>query len=71
MEVLNALADFKDASDLIVANRMEEALQCLEKLFTRDVFNRNSVNQREKNWLTEFFVVCFLKANCSILFTLY
>ncbi len=41
-EVINNLAEFKAKSDLIIANRITEDLQdCLEKVYTRDLFSKD------------------------------
>jgi UDPglucose 6-dehydrogenase len=41
-EVINNLAEFKSKSDLIIANRITEDLQdCLEKVYTRDLFSKD------------------------------
>jgi len=42
-KVIKDLEEFKKVSDVIVANRLEEALKDVEdKVFTRDIFNRDS-----------------------------
>ena len=41
--VITELADFKERSDLIVANRMDDELRDVkEKVYTRDLFNNDS-----------------------------
>ena len=41
-EVVNDLEVFKDRSDVIVANRWNDALEdVLEKVFTREIFSRD------------------------------
>ena len=41
-KVVNDLEQFKSLSDVIVANRMDEALESVkEKVYTRDVFGNN------------------------------
>ena len=42
IEVLKDIVDFKKVSDVIIANRMEPAIEDVhEKVYTRDVFNEN------------------------------
>lgn len=42
MEVINDLEEFKEKSDLILANRMEPELKdIIEKVYTRDLFERD------------------------------
>jgi UDPglucose 6-dehydrogenase len=43
LKVIKNLAEFKNMSDIIVANRFEDALSDVkEKVYTRDIFNRDS-----------------------------
>jgi UDPglucose 6-dehydrogenase len=43
LKVIKDLAEFKNMSDIIVANRFEDALSDVkEKVYTRDIFNRDS-----------------------------
>ena len=41
-EFVNNLSEFKEKSDIIVANRIDENIRdCKEKIYTRDIFNRD------------------------------
>jgi UDPglucose 6-dehydrogenase len=43
LKVIKDLTEFKNMSDIIVANRFEDALcDVKEKVYTRDIFNRDS-----------------------------